>query len=207
MLQQLARRSDADSRQQVTVRHLRQVLLWPLRLIPDGVADQDSRRRAPWPALRAMGDASPWREHVDEDHGGAGAFHERHYNEFVSFLPYVQRFLYGEGRAERGSGDATTGSPMRVFRRSDIGAVRVVFGLIGTIATGFLGMHVIAAADAPLATRTLAFLVVLALTVALTAYPIGKSKRLSDFLDAMSDERLPVGAKVRAFFAVWRAPR
>ena len=39
---------------------------------------------------------------------------------------YVQRFLYGEGRTQRGSGDATTGSPMRVFRRRDIAAVRVV---------------------------------------------------------------------------------
>jgi hypothetical protein len=70
------------------------------------------------------GGTSPWREHVDEYNGGAGGFQERHYNEFVSFLPYVQRFLYGEGRAQRGSGDATTGSPMRVFRRRDIAAVR-----------------------------------------------------------------------------------
>jgi hypothetical protein len=122
MLQKVARPSDADSRQQVMVRHLRQVLLWPLRLIPAGMMEDDPRRRAPWQALRAMGDASPWREHVDEYQGAAGRFHERHYNEFVSFLPYVQRFLYGEGRAQRGGEDATTGSPMRVFRRSDIAA-------------------------------------------------------------------------------------
>ena len=117
MLQQVSRPSDSDSRQQVIVRHLRQALLWPLRLIPAGMTEDDPRRRAPWQALRAMGDASPWREHVDEYNGAAGSFHERHYNEFVSFLPYVQRFLYGEGRAQRSSGDATTGSPMRVFRR------------------------------------------------------------------------------------------
>jgi hypothetical protein len=82
-----------------------------------------------------------------------------------------------------------------------------VFGLIGTITVGFLGMNLIAAAEAPLTTRTVLFLVVLALTVALTVYTVVKSKRLSDFLDAVSDERLPFGAKVRAFFAVWRAPR
>ena len=110
----------------ITVRHLRQVLLWPLRLIPDGVADDSEHRRAPWQLLRAMGDASPWREHFDEYNSGAGGFHERHYNEFVTFLPYVQRFLYGEGRSGRAGGGSSIGSPMRVFRRRDIAAVRVV---------------------------------------------------------------------------------
>jgi hypothetical protein len=108
------------------VRHLRQVLLWPLRLIPQGVADDAEKRRAPWQILRDMGDSTPWREHADEYHGGAGGFHERHYNEFVTFLPYVQRFLYGEGRAQRDLGEGSLGSPMRVFRRRDLAAVRVV---------------------------------------------------------------------------------
>jgi hypothetical protein len=126
MLQEVRSHGESSSTQGTTVRHLRQALLWPLRLIPAGVTDDDVRRRAPWQLLREMGDTSPWREHVDEYNGGAGGFHERHYNEFVSFLPYVQRFLYGQGRTERGSGDATTGSPMRVFRRRDIAAVRVV---------------------------------------------------------------------------------
>lgn len=109
------------------VRHLRQVLLWPLRLIPQALADDAEQRRAPWQLLREMGeDASPWREHFDEYTGDAGHFHERHYNEFVAFLPYVQRFLYGEGRATRHDGEGSAGSPMRVFRRHDIAAVRVV---------------------------------------------------------------------------------
>jgi len=126
MLRELHPRSESEGRQATTVRHLRQALLWPLRLIPAGVAEDDVRRRAPWQLLREMGDASPWREHIDEYNGAAGGFHERHYNEFVSFLPYVQRFLYGEGRTQRGSNDPTTGSPMRVFRRRDIAVVRVV---------------------------------------------------------------------------------
>ncbi len=104
------------------VRHLRQVLLWPLRLMPVPGADQ---RRKPWKLLREMGDASPWREVVDEYNGDSGSFHERHYNEFVTFLPYVQQFLYGEGRARREADDAGTGSPMRVFRRRDIARVRL----------------------------------------------------------------------------------
>ena len=121
MLQEARPPADARHLQGITVRHLRQVLLWPLRLIPADIADDDVRRRAPWQLLREMGDASPWREHVDEYNGDVRGFHERHYNEFVSFLPYVQRFLYGEGRDQRGSGDPTTGSPMRVFRRRDPG--------------------------------------------------------------------------------------
>jgi len=110
----------------VHVHRLRQVLLWPLRLIPAGIADDAEQRRAPWQLLRQLGDATPWREHFDEYGNGAGGFHERHYNEFVTFLPYVQRFLYGEGRARRGGDSASSGSPMRVFRRRDIAAVRVV---------------------------------------------------------------------------------
>jgi hypothetical protein len=107
------------------VRHLRQVLLWPLRLLPVRTADGGHHRR-PWQLLRDLGAASPWREVVDEYTGDAESFHERHYNEFVTFLPYVQRFLYGEGRARRGAVDSDSDSPMRVFRRHDIEAVRVV---------------------------------------------------------------------------------
>ena len=111
-----------------TVRHFRQVLLWPLRLIPVATAgddENDAQRRAPWRALRDLGDASPWREQQDEYTGHASGFHDRHYNEFVAFLPYVQRFLYGEGRSTRAGDAESAGSPMRVFRRHDIAAVRL----------------------------------------------------------------------------------
>lgn len=103
------------------VRHLRQVLLWPLQLLPQRNSDGP-----PWQLLRDLGPASPWQEQVDEYTGDASQFHERHYNEFVTFLPYVQRFLYGEGRAGRESDDGSGGAPMRVFRRRDVKAVRVV---------------------------------------------------------------------------------
>ncbi|MDR6537971.1 hypothetical protein [Variovorax soli] len=107
------------------VRHLRATLLWPLRLMPtQGTLQQ--QRRSPWQVLKEMGDASPWREEFDEYTGSNEGFHERHYNEFVSFLPYVQRFLYGEGRRGREAGGTGGESPMRVFRRRDIAAVRVV---------------------------------------------------------------------------------
>ncbi|SFM03464.1 hypothetical protein [Variovorax sp. OV329] len=111
------------------VQHLRQVLLWPLRLMQD--KDGDGHRRPALELMRELGDSSPWREVVDEYTGSSEAFHERHYNEFVSFLPYVQQFLYGEGRARRTDGakaeeDPVVGSPMRIFRRHDIAALRVV---------------------------------------------------------------------------------
>ncbi|MBX3607369.1 MAG: ABC transporter ATP-binding protein [Piscinibacter sp.] len=105
------------------VRHLRQVLLWPLRVMSTAAAG--GTRQPPWQLLRDLGEASPWREVVDEYTGGSEAFHERHYNEFVTFLPYVQRFLYGEGRAA-GSTAPGSGSPMRVFRRHDLQRVRLV---------------------------------------------------------------------------------
>ena len=100
------------------VRHFRQVLLWPLQLVSSRSQDAHARH---WELL---GEDSPWREVIDEYTGDAGNFGERHYNEFVSFLPYVQRFLYGEGRSQRGG--AGIGSPMRVFRRHDMVAVRMV---------------------------------------------------------------------------------
>lgn len=89
------------------------------------VREFDEDTTHPWHVLRDMGDASPWREVVDEYTGSAGNFQERHYNEFVSFLPYVQRFLYGEGRSQRTAGGRDGESPMRVFRRKDIASVRL----------------------------------------------------------------------------------
>src|SRR5207247_8942756 len=84
--------------------------------------------------------------------------------------------------------------------------VTTIFGLIGTVATGFLGMNLIAEAEAPLAKKVLFFAVVFIPTTFLTFYTIAKSKRLSDFLDALSDERLTFAQKMRALAAVWVGP-
>jgi len=80
-------------------------------------------------------------------------------------------------------------------------------GMIGTISTGFLGMNLIAAAEQHATAKLGYFMVVLVPTVALTAYSIVKSKRLSDFLEALSDERLPARAKLGALIDVWRPGR
>src|SRR5205085_12015802 len=69
--------------------------------------------------------------------------------------------------------------------------VVTIFGLIGTVTTGFLGMNLIAEADASWAAKLGWFVVIFVPTIALTFYTIVKSKRLSDFLDLVSDERVP----------------
>ena len=118
--------SDAQASTDLAVRHFRQILLWPLRLMPLARAGAGARpHRTPWQILRDLGEASPWREVVDEYTGDPARFHERHYNEFVSFLPYVQRFLYGDGRGRRDAGGRDADAPMRVFRREDVAKVRV----------------------------------------------------------------------------------
>ena len=82
--------------------------------------------------------------------------------------------------------------------------VVTIFGLIGTITTGFLGMNLLAEAESPLSERLLYFALVFVVSTALTMYTMVKSKRLSDFLDAVSDVRLSGWTKVKALAAVWR---
>jgi len=59
-------------------------------------------------------------------------------------------------------------------------------------------------AESPLALRLFYLIVVLAGATAITMYSVVKSKRMSDFLDALSDERLPAKAKFAALLDVWR---
>jgi hypothetical protein len=68
--------------------------------------------------------------------------------------------------------------------------VVTILGLIGTVATGFLGMNLLAEADEPLWWRATLFVLILVLTGATTIYTVMKSKVLADFLDALSDERV-----------------
>jgi hypothetical protein len=99
-----------------TVRHFRQILLWPLQLMP---IQQNAEIQKHWEVLERAGPSNPWRELSSEFSGDQSTFQRRHYNEFVTFLPHVQRFLYGEGLA-RGKGGWHSESPVRVFRRRDI---------------------------------------------------------------------------------------
>src|SRR5262249_16909453 len=102
------------------IRQFRQILVWPLQLMPikEGAQIQNH-----WELLECTD--TPWAEagHGIGDEGGA--LTERQYAELGTLLPYVQRMLYGEGK---GRGVAAGGeSPIRIFRRSDVRAVRMVF--------------------------------------------------------------------------------
>jgi hypothetical protein len=85
--------------------------------------------------------------------------------------------------------------------------VVTTFGMIATVSTGFLGMNLIAGADDSLASRTHFFLLVTVLTSVFTLFAIIRSKRLSDMLEAFSDERLPWRRKLSFAADVFRKPK
>lgn len=103
-----------------TVRHFRQILLWPIYLSP---LAEDAPIDNHWDALAKGGAGNPWRE-VDDEFGVPTEFQERHYNEFVTFLPQVQRFLYGQGLG-RSVQKIYGESPIKVMRRNDIAKARI----------------------------------------------------------------------------------
>jgi len=82
--------------------------------------------------------------------------------------------------------------------------VVTLFGLIGTVTTGFLGMNLLAEAESPLLTKLLWFGVVFIATTWLTIYTMVKSQRLSDFIDALSNDRLTLRGKLAALVRVWK---
>lgn len=104
------------------VRTFHQILIWPLQLMP---LKEGSQIHHHWELLEK--DAGwLWKEVDDEFCADPEAFRERHYREFVSFLPYVQRLLYGEG-AKRRSMAAYGESPIKIYRRADVATVRILF--------------------------------------------------------------------------------
>lgn len=104
-------------------RQFRQILMWPLQLLPLG---RHTPERHPWEAFLRAGGAQGWHEIEDEFTGDPAEFQERHYREFVTFMPHVQRFLYGQGRSSS-SAHGYGESPMRIFRRCDVAAARLTF--------------------------------------------------------------------------------
>jgi cell division protein FtsW (lipid II flippase) len=64
-------------------------------------------------------------------------------------------------------------------------------------------MNLFSESDASWFTKVVVFLFVFIPTISLTMYTMVKSKRLSDFLDVVSDERVSAWNKTKAFLAVW----
>jgi hypothetical protein len=65
-------------------------------------------------------------------------------------------------------------------------------------------MNLIAAADEPLGLRLVAFVAILAATFVITVFSISRARRLADFLEALSDERVTWRAKARTLSRVFR---
>lgn len=115
--------SETPSTPPPQVRLFNTSLLWPLQLHPASEAGQAGRY---WERFEAEA-VDRWQRLDDEFTTDPTQFQERHYREFVSFLPYVQRFLYGEGRSsQRPSDDPPGDSPLHVFRRRDIARLRLI---------------------------------------------------------------------------------
>ncbi|MEO6091917.1 MAG: hypothetical protein ABIT04_02170 [Novosphingobium sp.] len=81
------------------------------------------------------------------------------------------------------------------------------FGLIGTTATGVLGMNIFDWTHLTPLMKLLAFTAVLLPISVLTFYTAAKSQRLAALMDAVSDERQTTRHKVQAFTRVWMRQR
>ena len=80
--------------------------------------------------------------------------------------------------------------------------VVTTLGLIATVATGFLGMNIFDETDHPVWLKLLILIGVLVPSVLLVIYAVAKSKALSDFLEALSDERMGWRDKIGMFCRV-----
>lgn len=107
------------------VRSFRQVIVWPLQLsrTPHGHPDCPF-----WQLFETAMPGTAWQRADDPFVSDTYPFEERHYKEFVVFLPHVQRFLYGEahGPASHASDDNPGDSARRIYRRSDVAGLRLV---------------------------------------------------------------------------------
>ncbi|MDQ1363564.1 MAG: hypothetical protein QG652_1425 [Pseudomonadota bacterium] len=112
-----------DPASSILVRHFRQRLLWPLQLTSlDAMANKQH-----WQLLE-QDKNKKWQRINNAFSVSAGEFSENIYKEFVVFLPYVQRFIYGEsrGRHTHGLDDPPGDSALKIFRRHDVKKIRVV---------------------------------------------------------------------------------
>jgi CorA-like Mg2+ transporter protein len=114
---QIAPHASGDTR----IGQFRQILLWPIELVPPNPEPIHHDYAA---MLAKLGPDNPWKVVDDEFTGDPKDFQERHYNEFVTFLPPVQRFLYGSNKSRAGT--VSPENPVTTFRRTDVAAVRVL---------------------------------------------------------------------------------
>ncbi|MEO8102063.1 MAG: hypothetical protein ABI790_06025 [Betaproteobacteria bacterium] len=76
-------------------------------------------------------------------------------------------------------------------------------GMVGTVVTGFLGMNLYSHADLPVMEKLLIFLIVFVPTMALGIYTVAISRRLANFMEALSSEGLTSKEKLDTFRQIW----
>ncbi|MBF0153493.1 MAG: hypothetical protein HQL64_07120 [Magnetococcales bacterium] len=85
-------------------------------------------------------------------------------------------------------------------RRQSTTVVRLTvvttISLVGTVATGFLGMNIISEADSPMLVRWSYFLLTTLGTVLFVLFSIIKSKWLSELMDILSDNQIPLRTRL-----------
>jgi hypothetical protein len=72
-------------------------------------------------------------------------------------------------------------------------------GMVGTVVTGFLGMNLYSHSDLPAVEKALIFAAVFVPTTALALYTVIISRRIANFMEALSSEGLTWGEKVGTF--------
>ncbi|MBL8520116.1 MAG: hypothetical protein JNK75_05525 [Betaproteobacteria bacterium] len=80
-------------------------------------------------------------------------------------------------------------------------------GMVGTIVTGFLGMNLYSHDALPTIEKLLIFVAVFVPTVALAIYTVIISRRLANFMEALSSEGLTWGEKFATFRQIWYSNR
>jgi hypothetical protein len=80
--------------------------------------------------------------------------------------------------------------------------VITIIGLIATVTTGYFGMNIIAFGEGSIWERMLHGVLATTAFTCLILLAIARSKRLSDFLEILTDEKMPMHKKLRAFWSV-----
>ena len=104
----------------INVNQFRQIAVWPVQLMPVRVGQVQRH----WEVLDAHGAAGRWRPAPPRGIGSDNRLREDEYKEFVTFLPYVQRFLYGSAAGQE-SATSPAGRSIYRYERDDVRRVRV----------------------------------------------------------------------------------
>lgn len=111
-----------EAEKPLKVAQFRQTLLWPVQLI----ANDEQQIQTHWESLKALKGQTPWQALHDEFESASQPLSEARYQEFVTFMPFAQRFLYGEGKHGEENGGYGE-SPIHIFTRTDVKQVRITF--------------------------------------------------------------------------------